>query len=143
MKIKRSVFCSFCIIEILGIIILLWAWRIGISVILIGIMYMAIYASKKNQRKTETKNCPKCQSAIPLKARICPECGYSYAGGIREDELLEILEQEQEEKMTSDDIDCNFEKIEEIVVDEVASYDGDIEEFLQEREKKSNILEVE
>ena len=37
------------------------------------------------------------------------------------------------EAMTSQEIDCNFEKVEEFVLDEVTSFDGDIEEFLDRR----------
>ena len=37
--------------------------------------------------------------------------------------------------MTSEEIDYNFEKVEEFVLDEVTSFDGDIKEFLDRREK--------
>lgn len=146
MKIKKSTFYIFCIIEIIGIILLFFAWKIGIAIIFAGtILQVACVSKVHHQKENETKSCPKCKSMIPLKARICPECGYSYSSGIREEELMEIIEHEQEEEdnMTSEEIDCNFEKIEEIAVDEITSFDGDIEEFLEEKERKYDILEVE
>lgn len=39
--------------------------------------------------------------------------------------------------MTSEEIDYNFEKVEEFVLDEVTSFDGDIAEFLDRRERGS------
>ena len=37
---------------------------------------------------------------------------------------------ERVDAMTSEEIDYNFEKVEEFVLDEVTSFDGDIKEFL-------------
>ena len=37
--------------------------------------------------------------------------------------------------MKSEEIDCDFEKIEEVAVDEIAAFDGDIEAFLKKREE--------
>lgn len=140
MKIKKSVFCGFCLLEILGISILFWAWKIGCAVIISGILFLVWYIRKTNVHKSEVKNCIKCKSEIPLKARICPECGYSYSEAIKEEELLDVLEREENEELTSEKIDCDFEKIEEVVIDEISNYDGDIEEFLKERDRKTEIL---
>ena len=41
--------------------------------------------------------------------------------------------------MTSEKIDHDFEKIESIVVDEMAAYDGDIEDFLENRSREAEI----
>ncbi len=67
--------------------------------------------------------------------RICPECGYQFETGLKETEILDHIERERDqlEAMTSQEIDCNFEKVEEFVLDEVTSFDGDIEEFLDRR----------
>lgn len=143
MKIKKSVFYGFCLLEILGIGILFWAWEIGCSFIVLGILFLTWYITKTNVHKGKVKKCIKCKSEIPLKSRICPECGYSYSGAIREEELLDVLDRKEEEKLTSEKIDCDFEKIEEVVVDEISNYDGDIEEFLRERDRKTEILGVE
>ena len=50
-------------------------------------------------------------------------------------ELLEAAvtkEQEQEKEMSSEQIDRAFEKTDNIAADEVDSFDGDINDFLQE-----------
>lgn len=143
MKTKKNVFYIFCLTEIIGIILLFFYWKIGISIIIAGIILLMF--SKVNVHKSETKSCPKCKSIIPLKVRICPECGYSYTSGVKEEDLLEFIEQEKDEmdNMSSDEIDCNFEKIEEIAVDEITSFDRDIEAFLEEKERKGEVLGVE
>lgn len=144
MKIKKSIFCVFCFIELLGMIIIFWEWKVSICLMVMGLITIMISVRDTKFLAAELKNCPKCRFPIPLKARICPECGYSYSSPIKEEELLAIIEREQDQEhdMSSEDIDCNFEKIEEVVVSEIASYDGDIEEFLLEREKKSEFLEI-
>ena len=145
MRTKKSIFCVFCLTEITGLVVLFMNWKIGISIVIVGVILQMFCVSKMSSHKSELKNCPKCKSSIPIKVRICPECGYSYRNGIREEDLLELIEQEKDEveNMTSEEIDCNFEKIEEIAVDEITSFDGDIEAFLEEKERKGEALGVE
>ena len=44
----------------------------------------------------------------------------------------EALSQEQEKEMSSEQIDRAFEKTDNIAADEIDSFDGDINDFLQE-----------
>ena len=44
--------------------------------------------------------------------------------------------------MTSEEIDYNFEKMEQFVIDEVASFDGDIQEFLDRKEQGENAVNI-
>lgn len=136
MKIRKSIFCCFCTSEILGIAVLFFSWKAGIAIISAGIVLLLASIIKKDRQMADTKKCPQCKAVNPLKARICAECGYAYAAETKEEELMEIIEEEREEvdKMTSEQIDCNFEKIEEIIVDEVRVCDREIEEFLKEQE---------
>ena len=57
---------------------------------------------------------------------------------------LEDLEQERSEvdAMTPAEIDYNFEKMEQFVLDEATSFDGDIQEFLDRRESGENIVSL-
>lgn len=41
--------------------------------------------------------------------------------------------------MSSEQIDCDFEKIETLAVEEMLSFDGDIENFLKRRGKEEEI----
>lgn len=46
--------------------------------------------------------------------------------------MMPYIEQEQEKEMTSEQIDRAFEKTDNIAADEIDSFDGDINDFLQE-----------
>lgn len=63
---------------------------------------------------------------------------------VPEEALMEMIEQRcaEEEERTSEMIDCDFEKIEEVAVDTFTSFDGDIQEFLEKKDSQDNILTV-
>ncbi len=44
--------------------------------------------------------------------------------------------------MTPAEIDYDFEKMEQFVLDEATSFDGDIQEFLDRRESGENIVNL-
>lgn len=53
--------------------------------------------------------------------------------------LTEFIEKEKEKERSSEQIDCDFEKIETLAVEEMLSFDGDIENFLKRRGKEEEI----
>lgn len=59
-------------------------------------------------------------------------CGYLFQQGLSEEQLTGYIEQEQEKEMSSEQIDRAFEKTDNIAADEIDSFDGDINDFLQE-----------
>ena len=93
--------------------------------LMLDIVYLAI--QEKGRKK-----CPECDSEISKKVRICPECGYLFQQGLSEEQLTGYIEQEQEKEMSSEQIDRAFEKTDNIAADEIDSFDGDINDFLQE-----------
>ena len=93
--------------------------------LMLDIVYLAI--QEKGRKK-----CPECDSEISKKVRICPECGYLFQQGLSEEQLTGYIEQEQEKEMSSEQIDRAFEKADNIAADEIDSFDGDINDFLQE-----------
>lgn len=107
--------------------------RAGIAVAAAGTAFLVADAVGIMVKAGGKKVCPRCKADIPKQSRICPECGHRYRSGVSADKLTEYIEQEKEKEMTSEKIDYDFEKIESIAVDELASYDGDIEEFLKNR----------
>ena len=137
MKIKQIGTCYSLIIgQLIGIVFLGIELWIGMGIIFVCTGIQFIYATISILKTSKAKICPECKTAIPQFIRICPECGHLYQQGVSEEKLTEIIEKEKEEKMRSEEIDCDFEKIEEIAVEEIAAYDGDIEEFLKKREKE-------
>ena len=134
---KAGKLYCFSIFQMVGLGMQLWNWKAGGIVILGGCMGQIIYISREILNKRKLKTCPKCNASMQRQLRLCPECGYQYKKGPNEEELMDYIEQEREEAdtMTSAEIDYNFEKVEEYVIDEVASFDGDIQEFLDRRER--------
>lgn len=134
---KAGKLYCFNVLQIVGLGMQFWNWKAGCAVILGSCLGEMVYISRTALKNRKLKSCPKCGAAAWGKVRICPECGHQYEKGIGEDKILDQLEQEMEkvDAMTSEEIDYNFEKVEEFVLDEVTSFDGDIKEFLDRREK--------
>lgn len=127
------VLCGIGIVQVLGWGLMAGKWRYGALLAAGGTMLFAVYMAAFFLNSTRKKKCPECHSIILKSNRICPECGFCFAKGISSEELTEYIEKEKEKTRTSEQIDCDFEKIEAIALEEVTAYDGDIEEFLQER----------
>ncbi len=127
----------FSVLQVFGLGLQFWSWKAGWAVILGSCLGEIAYISKAALKNRKFKPCPKCGASVLRKVRICPECGHQYEKGLEEEKLLDQIEQEMErvDAMTSEEIDYNFEKVEEFVLDEVTSFDGDIKEFLDRREK--------
>lgn len=135
---------GFSILQLFGLGLQFWRWEVGGAVIMGSCLGQIICISSDVLEKRKFKTCPKCKASVPRRIRICPECGHQYKKGLEESELMDYIEQEraEEDSMTSEEIDYNFEKMEQFVIDEVASFDGDIQEFLDRREQGENIVSI-
>lgn len=120
-------------VQVLGLRIMAGGMEAGSVLAAVGTGILVIYATGLLAKESGRKKCPECGSLILKKNRICPECGYRYKEGIPEEKLMEVISQEKEKEMTSEEIDHDFEQIESIAMEELAAYDGDIEEFLRNR----------
>ncbi|MDO5540354.1 MAG: zinc ribbon domain-containing protein [Eubacteriales bacterium] len=125
--------------QVVGIVSVALGIHTGIVLIAAGTALLAADAAGSLIQSGMDKVCPKCKASIPKKSRICPECGHRYQDGIAEDELTEYIEREKEKDMTSEKIDHDFEKMESVAIDELMTYDGDIEDFLRNRCKEGEI----
>lgn len=135
MKNKQiGIFYSIGVVQILGLGALFYNWWLGVAVFVVCACFQIGYATSLAFQSEKVKVCPECKASIPKHDRICPECGHLYQKGASDEELTSIIEKEKEEQMSSEEIDCDFEKIEEVAVDEITAYDGDIEAFLKRRD---------
>lgn len=133
---KFSILYGIGSIQIVGVILLFYDFMFGIILITICILVQIGLLAGLFCQKNKVKICPECKAAIPKHSRICSECGHLYQKGASEEELTEIIEKEKEKQLTSEEIDCDFEKIEEVAVEEISAFDGDIEAFLSRKEKE-------
>ena len=116
----------------------------GSMIVFLGVIGIILFVAREDMERRKYKTCPKCKAQILKKARICPKCGNQYMQAVSEEALMEMIEQRcvEEEERTSEMIDCDFEKIEEVAVDTFTSFDGDIQEFLEKKDSQENILTV-
>ena len=128
------IFYSMGVVQILGLGVLFYNWWIGVAMFAVCACFQIGYATSIVFQHGKMKVCPECKASIPKYNRICPECGHLYQKGVSEEELTGIIEKEKEEQMSSQQIDCDFEMIEEIAVEEMTSFDGDIEALLKKKD---------
>ena len=126
-------------VQLIGIIGLSVNTMAGTAVVAVGTVGILVYATANLFQRLKEKVCPECGTRIPKCDRICAVCGYRYREGIPEEKLTEFIEKEKEKEMSSEQIDCDFEKIETLAVEEMLSFDGDNENFLKRRGKEEEI----
>lgn len=107
--------------------------KVGITVIVCSGVVMLVYLLFTNKKRVKMKSCPVCSSKMGKSLRICPECGYIFEKAKEEQQALKEMD---EGLQCSEEIDCDFEKIEQIAMGEVEAFDGDIEAFLSKREEE-------
>lgn len=130
--IKVKWICVFSIFEIIGITLLTSRQFLGILFLSAGILLQMGYAMGIILHNRSYMVCTRCHSMIRKSSRICPVCGLINEEPDEENELADAID-----RMSSEQIDCDFEKIEEIAVDELSAFDGDIEAFLRSKEEES------
>lgn len=132
-SIKVKWICILSIFEIIGIALLICRQQpLGILLLSAGVLLQIAYATGIMLHNRSYKVCTRCQSMIHKSSRICPVCGFINQGPDEEKEFSDAID-----RMSSEQIDCDFDKIEEIAVDELSAFDGDIEAFLKSKEEES------
>ena len=101
----------------------------GASVV--GTSLLTIYIIFLGKEKLQKKICPECRCEIQKSNRICPECGHLFQKGISEEKLTDFIEKEKEDKddRSSAQIDKAFEKVEMISMDNVDSYEAELDKI--------------
>ena len=141
---KAGILYAFSIFELIGLGLQCWHQDAGGVMILGGCLGQIVFITNEILERRKFKPCPNCGASVMRRLRICPECGYQFKKGLEECELMDYIEQERSEvdAMTPAEIDYNFEKMEQFVLDEATSFDGDIQEFLDRRESGENVVSL-
>lgn len=72
--------------------------------------------------KKRKRICPDCGRGTSRHGCVCPECGYYYQADAR-----------GKETTTGERFDHKLEKIEELAVDKIMAFGGNVEEFLKNK----------
>lgn len=141
---KMNKIYGLCAVQFMGVGVQFMNRVAGSVMVFIGAVGIILFVARQDMKQRKYKTCPKCKAQMLKKARICPKCGNQYMQAVPEEALMEMIEQRcaEEEERTSEMIDCDFEKIEEVAVDTFTSFDGDIQEFLERKESQESILTV-
>ncbi len=141
---KAGMLYAFSIFQLIGFGLQCWHQDAGGVMILGGCLGQIVFISSDILERRKFKPCPNSGASVMRRLRICPECGYQFKKGLEESELMDYIEQERSEvdAMTPEEIDYNFERMEQFVLDEATSFDGDIQEFLDRRESGENTVSL-
>lgn len=117
-------------------------WSAGLLVL--SILWTGIDTIGLLKKKAGVRICPKCGAEFTRKCRVCPNCGNVFEKADEEKEFAEVIEDqnEREPEETPEELERNFEKIEEISIERaLAMGEDDIEKILTEKlEEDDNTL---
>lgn len=111
------------------------------GMIIFDIVYLYVVMLVTVKGELENRTCKKCGTVFSRKLRICPACGQPYGAADREHEFAVILENENEKETekTPEEINRDFERIEEMNVEAAFALDeSGIDEILREKQKRDD-----
>lgn len=118
-----------CFMEIVGTVGTAMGCSITAGASVVGTSLLTIYTIFWAKEKLQKKICPECRCEIQRSNRICPECGHLFQKGISEEKLTDLIEKEKENDMSSAQIDKAFEKVETISMENVDSYEAELDKI--------------
>ena len=118
-----------CFMEIVGTVGTAMGCSITAGASVVGTSLLTIYTIFWTKEKLQKKICPECRCEIQRSNRICPECGHLFQKGISEEKLTDFIEKEKEADMSSAQIDKAFEKVETISMENVDSYEAELDKI--------------
>jgi len=108
----------------------------GAGLLVLSIAYTGICTISLVKRNAGIRVCEKCGAEFPRKSRVCPNCGNVCEQADEEKEFAEVMktENEREPEETPEELERNFERIEEISIEKALAMDEeDIEQILMEK----------
>lgn len=131
------------LMQALALGMLLYDWRLSAGLILLDILYISVYTVMQVKKRAAVRICRRCGSKISKKHRVCPMCGDSVKRMDTEWKLTEMMEGEEKgERRMSQELERDFERIEEMNVEKALAYEEeDIEGILMEKMKQDDAEE--
>ncbi len=130
------------LIQVLALGVLFYDRRLSAALILFNILYISVYTVMRAKKRAMVRICRRCGAKISKKHRVCPVCGDSVKKADTERELVEMMEGEGKgERRMSQELERDFERIEEMNVEKALAYEEDIEGILMEKMKQEDAEE--
>ena len=142
MEVVRKYIVSI-LIQALALGMLFYDWRLSAGFILFNMLYISIDTVMQARKRAVVRRCRRCGAKISKKHRVCPVCGDSVKKADTEWELAEMMEGEEKgERRMSQELERDFERIEEMNVEKALAYEEeDIEGILMEKMKQEDAEE--
>ncbi len=142
MEVVRKYIVSI-LIQALALGMLFYDRRLSAGFILFNMLYISVDTVMQARKRAVVRRCRRCGAKISKKHRVCPVCGDSVKKADTELELAEMMEGEEKgERRMSQELERDFERIEEMNVEKALAYEEeDIEGILMEKMKQEDAEE--
>lgn len=143
MEVVRKYIVSI-LIQALALGMLFYDRRLSAGFILFNMLYISVDTVMQARKRAVVRRCRRCGAKISKKHRVCPVCGDSVKKADTERELAEMMEGEEKgERRMSQELERDFERIEEMNVEKALAYEEeDIEGILMEKMKQEDAEEA-
>ncbi len=142
MEVVRKYIVSI-LIQVLALGMLFYDRRLSAGFILFNMLYISVDTVMQARKRAVVRRCRRCGAKISKKHTVCPVCGDSVKKADTERELEEMMEGEEKgERRMSQELERDFERIEEMNVEKALAYEEeDIEGILMEKMKQEDAEE--
>nr|WP_305138949.1 hypothetical protein [uncultured Schaedlerella sp.] len=143
MEVVRKYIVSI-LIQALALGMLFYDRRLSAGFILFNILYIGVDTVMQARKRAVVRISRRCGAKISKKYRVCPVYGDSVKKVDTERELAEMMEGEEKgERRMSQELERDFERIEEMNVEKALAYEEeDIEGILMEKMKQEDAEEA-
>ncbi|MCD7885333.1 MAG: hypothetical protein LUI87_16765 [Lachnospiraceae bacterium] len=116
-------------------------YMFGAGVIIADIVYLYVIMILDVKKSLGKRICRKCGTEFARKLRVCPACGEAYREVDMEKEFSAVIagENEKETEKSPEQINRDYERIEEMNVEAAFSLDeSDIDEIIREKQLRDD-----